>query len=134
MKSVAGILLLAAAALLPVWLSGCAAQDRPGATPLQQRASANRIREIRRIALTGDHGSIPLLVNRLDDDDSAVRFAAIMALEEMTGERFGYAYGASASKRSAAVSRWRTYVERRSDVAAPENGANTDLIATDDRA
>lgn len=92
---------------------GCGQKGKNVAVRLQQKESLDRIREIRRIDAAGDESAMPLLVQRLDDEDSAVRFAAIMTLERMTGDRFGYQYGASAMDRSDAVGRWRAFVEER---------------------
>ncbi len=70
---------------------------------------------------------LPQLVDRLEDEDSAVRFAAIIALDKLTGKRLGYKYGGSLETRSAAVARWRRYVAQRSGSRLPagEPGATT---------
>lgn len=52
-----------------------------------------------------------MLVDRLRDDDAAVRFAAIITLEKMTGSRRGYEYYAPLERREPAVLRWQRYVE-----------------------
>lgn len=74
-----------------------------------------RILAIRAAAEAEDASSVPLLVDRLEDEDSAVRFFAILALEKITGERFGYDYAKSAADRARSVAIWRSYVrgERR---------------------
>lgn len=71
-----------------------------------------RILAIRRIAEEDDREAIPLLVDRLDDQDSGVRFYAIVALDRMTGERFGYDYAQSAAERGLAVEKWRAFAMR----------------------
>jgi len=53
-----------------------------------------------------------LLVARLDDDDDAVRFFSILALEHLTGTRMGYSYHASEDQRSRAVRAWRRYLDQ----------------------
>ncbi len=93
--------------------AGCGPREANVAVRLQRKASVDRIREIRRIDASGDASSVSLLVQRLDDGDSAVRFAAIITLERITGERLGYRYGASSVDRGEAVGRWRAYVEDR---------------------
>lgn len=57
-----------------------------------------------------DRAAIGLLIDRLDDEDEAVRFFAIIALERMTGTRLGYFYHDPESQRRQAVQRWREYL------------------------
>lgn len=58
----------------------------------------------------GASGSIiPLLVDRLEDEDEGVRFFAIVALQKLTGTRLGYRYRDSVHLRRYAVQRWRRY-------------------------
>lgn len=59
-----------------------------------------------------DRGAVPLLVDRLEDEDDAVRFYAILALERITGKRFGYDYAKQSGERAASVVEWRSYVRR----------------------
>jgi len=53
---------------------------------------------------------VPLLVDRLEDEDEGVRFFAIVALEKLTGTRMGYRYGDPDHLRREAVQRWRMSV------------------------
>ena len=64
------------------------------------------------IARSGDRSQLPALVECLEDDDPAVRFYTILALERMTGTRLGYSYSASAAERRAAYHAWRVYLSR----------------------
>lgn len=68
--------------------------------------------------------ALELLVGRLDDEDDAVRFFAILALERLTGTRQGYEYYAPATERIRAIERWRRYLarleENRDDAALVE--------------
>jgi len=57
-----------------------------------------------------DESSIPNLVESLENDDPAVRMMAIVALEEITGQRLGYQPYASSVARAPAVSRWQKMV------------------------
>ncbi len=75
------------------------AVDYPYATPAERRVA------------------LELLVARLEDEDDAARFFAILALEKMTGTRLGYAYHASADERLRAVQSWRRYLEREAQLA-----------------
>lgn len=86
-----------------------------------------RIRAIRAAADANDKQTIPLLVDRLEDEDSGVRFFAIVALERMTGERFGYDYGQPAWERAKSVEQWRAYVRR--NVASSESSLASDVDA-----
>lgn len=76
-----------------------------------QSADVNqRILAIYAAAESGDKQSVPLLVDRLEDEDEAVRFYAILALDKMTGRRLGYDYASPPSERAKAVERWRRFV------------------------
>jgi len=78
-----------------------------------------RIQAIRQAARTGDKDVIPLLIDRLDDEDAAVRLYAILALEKLTGTRRGYRYEADENERNRAVQRWRRWAARQA-ATAPE--------------
>ncbi len=65
---------------------------------------------IREAAESNDRHSVPLLVDRLEDEDEAVRLFAIKALVKMTGSRLGYDYAKPADQRAGAVAQWREYV------------------------
>lgn len=71
-----------------------------------------------------DYSAVPSLVDRLEDEDEAVRFYAILALEKLTDTRLGYDYGGSALERRAGVERWRRFlVESWKDAGALESSA-----------
>ncbi len=71
---------------------------------------AERIRALTAAARQDRVDLIPAMVDRLDDDDIAVRMFAILSLEKLTGTRRGYAYYDPAYKRRAAIEAWRRYV------------------------
>lgn len=50
------------------------------------------------------------LVDRLEDEDKAVRMFAIAGLDRLTGQRFGYAAFHGPQRRLQAVQRWRSYL------------------------
>ncbi len=79
---------------------------------LESRLPAERIEAVVALGNGGDPSSVPALVERLEDEDPAVRFYAILALERLTGERRGYDYRAPIDRRRAAVLRWRAYVQQ----------------------
>lgn len=91
-------------------LPGCVGVAEPTWVRMQSPDSAERIAAIRAATRTRDAAVLPHLVDRLEDEDPAVRFAAILALEKLTGKRLGYAYGAAGKGRAAAIRSWRTFV------------------------
>ena len=94
------------------WLAFASACD-PGPffrARIQSENPGDRILAIYRAAQAKDDGAVPLIVDRLEDEDNGVRFFAIQALERLTGNRFGYDYAQPASERAAAVDRWRAYL------------------------
>jgi hypothetical protein len=101
---------------------GPGAFNRPA---IQSENAGDRILAIKAAAETGDRSAVPLLVDRLEDEDEAVRMFAIIALERITGERFGYDYSKPPFERAAAVEYWRDYVRQRRHVrTAAVNQAN----------
>ncbi len=60
-----------------------------------------------------DTGSVPYLVDRLTDAEAEVRFAAILALRQITGTARGYRYYEPPAKRDEAVGRWRSWLAGR---------------------
>ena len=103
-----GLLLLASA-----WISGgCTASSAQLRRQMESFDPAKRIDAVIQAASRKDASLTPALVDRLDDEDSAVRMYAILALERLTGERFGYSYAAPTSKRREAVDSWRDYIAR----------------------
>ena len=93
-------------------------------TPQTQReameayAPADRIRAVESAAKSGDMDLVPALVDRLDDEEVAVRMAAIEALERLTGKTLGYVPWAPFTERRTAVEAWRADLKRQ----APSEG------------
>ncbi|HRX87281.1 MAG TPA: HEAT repeat domain-containing protein [Phycisphaerae bacterium] len=109
-------------------LGGCLGAEQDPRVALEAYAPARRIRAIKGIAERQEVRHIPGLVDRLDDEDVAVRLAAIVALERMTGHRFGYGAWDAPRQRTAAVNRWRAYMALEAardwaDLAAPPTAA-----------
>jgi hypothetical protein len=126
--------------LVAAWLiqCGCTAKDASPVGRLEARDASDRILAIvesteQAQAAPVEPGAehrqplIPLLVDRLDDEDEGVRFYAILALEKLTGTRLGYDYAATAPERRMAVRRWREHVRsqdgRIARPGAPAGGA-----------
>ena len=97
--------------------AGCVAGYR---TDLNSPDPAARIRAIRHVVETGDQGALPLLVDRLEDEDEGVRFYAIAALTRITETDMGYKYYKPARERLPAVKRWRDYVRERAAPASTQ--------------
>lgn len=89
---------------------GCAGA-RPFRAQLSSENATERILAVKAAGDARDVHSVPLLVDRLEDDDSAVRFFAIIALEKITGHRFGYDYSRPSNERAASVVRWREFAK-----------------------
>jgi len=108
--------------VFPLAISACAAPAFLQ-SDIQSEDPANRILAIRAAAEARDTQSVPLLVDRLEDEDRAVRFFTILALDKITGHRFGYDYAMPDVDRRKAVEKWRAYIRRgRKGVAAGEDG------------
>ena len=69
-----------------------------------------KIPAIEKAVRTKDRGAVPQLVKDLDSDDPAVRFYANHALEQLTGEKFGYRYFDDESRREPAAQKWRQWL------------------------
>ena len=105
------------------WLwpvSGCGGKASPRAA-IQSADVGERIRGAWVAGETRDRSAVPLLVDRLEDEDEAVRFVTILALEKIEGDRFGYDYASTAQGRAAAVTRWREHVRQRQQTGAPDS-------------
>ena len=109
-------------ASIPV-LAGC---GNPAYRSNIQAPFANdRILAIREAGERRDREVIPLLVDRLEDEDAAVRFYAILALERITGDRLGYRYEGNAADRRDAVERWRRYAAGSREASVDSQAAST---------
>ena len=104
-----GLPILALAIPLAVLAVGCA-KPRLFRADIQSQKPGDRILAIRAAAQALDREAVPLLVDRLEDEDEAVRFYAILALDRITGRRLGYDYAQPSWKRSQAVEQWRKFV------------------------
>ncbi|MCS7034013.1 MAG: HEAT repeat domain-containing protein, partial [Phycisphaerae bacterium] len=66
---------------------------------------------IRASAARKDLRAVDQLVEDLDHDDPAVRFYAIRALREITGQTFNYRYFEDELERKPAVEAWRSWLK-----------------------
>lgn len=92
-------------------LSGCFSPDPKS---LSSDSPPSAIPAIKTAADTNDRSAIPRLVQDLSSDDSAMRFAAIQALRQMTGKDFGYQYYYTEAQRRPAVKQWQQWLKEHS--------------------
>ena len=91
-------------------LPGCAGGGASHAAINSDDAN-ERILAIRQAAVQRDNTAVPLLIDRLEDEDEAVRLFAILALDKLTGHRFGYDYSQPANRRAKSVEMWREFLK-----------------------
>jgi len=101
-------------------LIGCGSPHTPYPQSLLSEKPAERASAAKYAAEIGDETVIPILIERLEDEDEVVRMFAILALERLTGTRRGYDYHAPEVQRIRAVQRWRRYLNEQ---ASPSEGA-----------
>jgi hypothetical protein len=98
-----GIIIFAA-----LGISGCYSPDPKSIT---SDSPPSAIPAIKEAGEKNDRSAIPRLVKDLDDNDSAIRFAAISALRKMTGQDFGYRYYDDEFTRRPAIDRWHQWMK-----------------------
>lgn len=101
-------LVLLAMLIFPV--AGCGPPRTPYPASLQSEDPGDRVRALKRAAEMNDRDVLGLIVDRLEDEDEAVRMFAILALEKMTGTRLDYRYYAPAAERRRIAAAWRKYL------------------------
>ena len=69
-----------------------------------------KIPAIKKAVREKDKSVIPRLIEELNSDDPAVRFYAIEALEELTGQTFEYQYFQDEDGRKPAIERWKKWL------------------------
>ncbi|MDP9174000.1 MAG: hypothetical protein M3O30_09065 [Planctomycetota bacterium] len=89
-------------------LGGCFSPDPKSLT---SDSPASKIPAIKDAAATHNTRAIPGLIADLDSNDSAIRFAAITALKDITGETFDYHYYDDQPLREPAVKRWEEWLK-----------------------
>ncbi|MFQ5490370.1 MAG: hypothetical protein ACE5GE_06575 [Phycisphaerae bacterium] len=101
-------------------VSGCLPAD--GAASLSRLESSDPAKRIRAIVYLADRVGpeenayltiLSALVDRLEDEDEAVRLFAIAGLDRLTGQRFGYVAYHGPRRRRGAVQQWRDYLAGR---------------------
>lgn len=100
-------------------ICGCGPKRTPYPEALLSERPGERILAIQRAGESMDRSAVAVLVDSLEDEDEAVRFYAILALEKLTGTRMGFEYQASEVQRARSVDRWRRYVRGGPPASAP---------------
>jgi hypothetical protein len=91
-------------------LAGCFSPEKPS---LVSNDPSLKIPAIKQSAAARDGSAIKQLVKDLDSDDPAVRFYAIRALREITGNTFDYRYYEDEIQRKPALKRWQVWLATR---------------------
>ncbi|HEY7088988.1 MAG TPA: hypothetical protein VH518_12915 [Tepidisphaeraceae bacterium] len=91
--------------------AGAGCESGYGARSVKNPDPAAKIPATVDAAARKDMAAIPQLVADLENDDPAVRFYAIGALERVTGHTFGYQYFVDEDKRASAVQQWKAWLE-----------------------
>ena len=69
-----------------------------------------KIPAIKKAVREKDKSVVPRLIEELNSDDPAVRFYAIGALQELTGQTFGYQYFQDEEGRKPALEKWKKWL------------------------
>jgi HEAT repeat protein len=103
-----------------IFIGGCFTPDPPSLT---SDNAATKIPAIREAAAKKDQSALPVLISGLDDKDPAIRLSCIQALQNLTGQTFGYNYYDEDAQRRPAVLRWQQWLKDHPAPAAPDNKA-----------
>jgi hypothetical protein len=68
---------------------------------------------IQRAADARDAKAVPALIGQLNNDDPAIRFYAIEALQRITGRTFDYRFYDDVDARRPAIDRWNRWLKQR---------------------
>lgn len=98
----------------PPTIAGDAQHHAPDERTLYGRLQSSnedvRMAAILQAGREKDPKAVPYLVDRLGDSYAEVRFAAIVALEKITGTNREYRYWAPTADREQAIARWRQWL------------------------
>lgn len=99
-----------------ILVGGCFAPDP---ISLKSEYAVDKIPAIKLAAQKDDRTAIPTLIDSLDDPDTAIRLAAIEALQKMTGQTFGYVYYDDDSQRRPAIMQWKQWLSDHPEAVKP---------------
>jgi hypothetical protein len=108
-----GFLMLAAGLLVVFFASGCSIRTLGMTNYTRDIQSPDPCIRMKAVIYAGnskDKRAIPLLVDRLEDEDEAVRVATIESLKQITGKDFGYRSFDPPYVRAKAVQQWRQWM------------------------
>jgi hypothetical protein len=77
---------------------------------IQNEDTDIKVLGIKKAVREKDKSAIPQLVEELSNDDPAVRFYAIEALEELTGQTMDYKYYQDEEGRKESVGKWKKWL------------------------
>jgi HEAT repeat protein len=86
---------------------GCIPRESQSILAVDPQASIPAIQEAAR---QKDRSAVPALVERLGSDDAAIRFYAIVALKEITGQTMDFHYYDDPEQRKLAIQRWQKWI------------------------
>jgi hypothetical protein len=95
-----------------VWLGAGCSEPR-GPVSVKSDDPTLKIPAIKEDVQRKNSGDVVLLVQNLNDDDSAVRFYAIEGLRRLTGADLGYRYYDDDEQRQPALDRWNQWLKLR---------------------
>ena len=121
MKSSVGIIFLLCIPMLCP-LVGCFAPEKPSLT---SDDPALKIPAMAKSGADKDEKAVGQLVKDLNNDDPAVRFYAITALKEITGNSFDYRYYEDDLERLPALKRWQEWLATRKAGATQPSATNS---------
>lgn len=102
-----------AAAIVFLTVAGCFTAPR-APRDIADRDPSVKIPAIKAHAGQRNKGVVAQLVADLDNDDPAVRFYAITALRNITGQTFDYRYYDDEFQRRDALAKWQSWLEEQS--------------------
>src|SRR3954468_9975695 len=101
-------------------IGGCSAPRGP--IEVTNPDPSGKIPAMKKAVREHDLKVVRQLVKDLDSDDPAVRLFAIHALQELTGQRYGYDYFADDAQRQPSIVRWRDWLAQQEGSAPPATG------------
>lgn len=116
-------------AALPVCVHGCGGNRTVAGSVcerLQHEDPSVRIDAVMEAAEANDRSAVPLLVDRLTDQEVMVQAFAARALRRITGRDFGWNAWESPGDRAAAVEQWRNWLKGRTPGKAGISSADAD--------
>jgi hypothetical protein len=108
-----GFLTLTASLFVGFFTSGCSTRTLGLATYTRDIQSPDPCIRMKAVIYAGnskDKRAVPLLVDRLEDEDEAVRVATNESLKQITGKDFGYRSFDPPYVRAKSVEQWRQWM------------------------